>query len=181
MQAVVVVAQVELTRGEGGGREAMAITARVEKGSIASMAVQVTQVAQVGGIVGAGVQGGGEGPKWETDDGRVVQRIWQREGCFAPGNRFLLDTMGLTTGRLVAIIDENVFKLCVGTTASATRLFTDAAQCLVTRLWTAVSTFFLMACPLCMCLMVCARYGPKIEAWCYSMGLKLESVVSVRV
>jgi len=34
------------------------------------------------------------GPKWETDDGRVVQKIWQETDCFAIGNTFLLEKNG---------------------------------------------------------------------------------------
>lgn len=52
-----------------------------------------------------------DGPKWETDDGRVVQKIWQQAGCFDIGNTFLLDKMELTTGRLITVIDQNVWDL----------------------------------------------------------------------
>ena len=52
-----------------------------------------------------------DGPKWETDDGRVVQKIWQQTGCFDIGNSFLIEKMELTTGRLIVIIDQNVWDL----------------------------------------------------------------------
>ena len=52
-----------------------------------------------------------EGPKWETHDGRVQQRIWQQESIFEPGNTFVKDVMGLTTGRLIAMVDSNVWAL----------------------------------------------------------------------
>ena len=48
------------------------------------------------------------GPKWETDDGRVVQKIWQETDCFAIGNTFLLEKMEITTDRFITIIDQNV-------------------------------------------------------------------------
>jgi hypothetical protein len=51
------------------------------------------------------------GPKWETDDGRVVQKIWQQAGCFDIGNTFLIEKMELTTGRLIVIVDQNVWDL----------------------------------------------------------------------
>lgn len=59
----------------------------------------------------AAADAGGEaadGPLWETDDGRVVQKIWQHEGCFEPGNPYLVEKMQLTTGRLIVIIDAKV-------------------------------------------------------------------------
>lgn len=52
-----------------------------------------------------------DGPKWETFDGRVRQKIWQRADLFAPGNTFLKDTMELRTGRLVLIVDRRVWDL----------------------------------------------------------------------
>lgn len=51
------------------------------------------------------------GPKWETDDGRVVQKIWQETDCFAIGNTFLLEKMEITTDRFITIIDQNVWDL----------------------------------------------------------------------
>jgi len=53
----------------------------------------------------------GSGPKWETYDGRVRQRIWQHTGVFASGNRFLKETMELTTGRLILMVDATVWSL----------------------------------------------------------------------
>uniref|UniRef100_A0A7S0JAN9 3-dehydroquinate synthase domain-containing protein n=1 Tax=Calcidiscus leptoporus TaxID=127549 RepID=A0A7S0JAN9_9EUKA len=50
-------------------------------------------------------------PKWETFDGRVRQKIWRQDGVFAPGNAFLKETMALTTGRLIAVVDETVWAL----------------------------------------------------------------------
>jgi 3-dehydroquinate synthetase len=52
-----------------------------------------------------------DGPKWETHDGRVHQKIWQEEGLFERGNTFLVDTMQLTTGRLVCMVDSTVWEL----------------------------------------------------------------------
>jgi len=52
-----------------------------------------------------------EGPKWETDDGRVVQKIWQATDCFAIGNKFLIEKMDITTDRFITIIDQNVWDL----------------------------------------------------------------------
>mmetsp|Transcript_106134 Transcript_106134/g.204283 ORF Transcript_106134/g.204283 Transcript_106134/m.204283 type:complete len:664 (+) Transcript_106134:86-2077(+) len=52
-----------------------------------------------------------DGPKWETFDGRVRQKIWQRADLFAAGNTFLKDTMELRTGRLVLIVDKRVWDL----------------------------------------------------------------------
>ena len=40
----------------------------------------------------------GGGPKWETFDGRVRQKIWQRPGAFELGNPFIKETMELSTG-----------------------------------------------------------------------------------
>ena len=54
---------------------------------------------------------GEEGPKWETFDGRVRQQIWQHAGLFDAGNSFLKDTMGLTTGRVIMVVDEVVWGL----------------------------------------------------------------------
>ena len=42
------------------------------------------------GAGASGASGAAQGPKWETYDGRVRQRIWQHAGLFAPGNRFLV-------------------------------------------------------------------------------------------
>ena len=50
-------------------------------------------------------------PKWETFDGRVRQRIWQRDDLFAPGNPFLKETMELSTGRLILMVDRTVWEL----------------------------------------------------------------------
>ena len=55
-----------------------------------------------------------EGPKWETFDGRVRQRIWQEDDVFALDNVFLKEKMGLTTGRLVMMVDSKVWKLYGG-------------------------------------------------------------------
>ena len=52
-----------------------------------------------------------DGPKWETFDGRVRQRIWQIPDAVAPGNPFIKETMELSTGRLIAIVDSNVWEL----------------------------------------------------------------------
>lgn len=54
---------------------------------------------------------GGTRPKWETYDGRVRQRIWQHSGAFSLGNPFLVETLELTTGRLICVIDKNVWSL----------------------------------------------------------------------
>ena len=51
------------------------------------------------------------GPKWETHDGRVRQQIWQHTGLFEPGNRFIVDKLELSTGRVLAVVDEAVWKL----------------------------------------------------------------------
>jgi len=51
------------------------------------------------------------GPKWETYDGRVRQRIWQHEDVFSAGNLFLKSTMELTTGRLIMMVDSTVWEL----------------------------------------------------------------------
>lgn len=51
------------------------------------------------------------GPKWETNDGRVRQQIWQHTGLFENGNRFIVDKMELSTGRVIAVVDENVWRL----------------------------------------------------------------------
>lgn len=53
----------------------------------------------------------GDGPKWETYDGRVRQRIWQHSDVFSSGNRFLIETMELTTGRLILMVDATVWSL----------------------------------------------------------------------
>jgi len=50
-------------------------------------------------------------PKWETDDGRVRQKIWQRENAFAEGDRFLLEKMEITEDRVIAVIDATVWRL----------------------------------------------------------------------
>ena len=52
-----------------------------------------------------------DGPKWETFDGRVRQRIWQEYDVFTPGNTFLKDTMELTTGRIIMVVDKTVWGL----------------------------------------------------------------------
>lgn len=51
-----------------------------------------------------------DGPKWETDDGRVVQQIWQQRDLLAPGNHFLKEKMELGS-RLVCIVDSTVAEL----------------------------------------------------------------------
>ncbi|KAJ8598222.1 hypothetical protein CTAYLR_005531 [Chrysophaeum taylorii] len=51
-----------------------------------------------------------EGPKWETDDGRVVQKIWQERDLLAPGKLFLKEKLELGS-RLVAIVDSTVWEL----------------------------------------------------------------------
>jgi len=51
------------------------------------------------------------GPKWETFDGRVRQRIWQRHDLFAEGNTFVKDTLELTTGRIIMMVDQTVWGL----------------------------------------------------------------------
>ena len=53
---------------------------------------------------------GGTRPKWETYDGRVRQRIWQHSGAFSLGNPFLVETLELTTGRLICVVDKNVWR-----------------------------------------------------------------------
>jgi len=53
----------------------------------------------------------GGGPKWETFDGRVRQKIWQRPGAFELGNPFIKDTMELSTGRLILIVDLTVWDI----------------------------------------------------------------------
>lgn len=52
-----------------------------------------------------------DGPKWETYDGRVRQRIWQEDDVFSEGNVFLPSTMELTTGRLIMMVDQTVWDL----------------------------------------------------------------------
>jgi len=70
-----------------------------------------TPVAPLFATAPATVDGERTGPKWETYDGRVRQRIWQHEDVFSPGNFFLKNTMELTTGRLIMIVDETVWGL----------------------------------------------------------------------
>jgi hypothetical protein len=55
------------------------------------------------------------GPKWETFDGRVRQRIWRRESMFAAGDTFLKETLELSTGRVIMVVDATVWKLCATT------------------------------------------------------------------
>jgi len=50
------------------------------------------------------------GPKWETDDGRVVQKIWQERDLLAAGNPFMKDTLELKE-RLCCIVDATVMAL----------------------------------------------------------------------
>ena len=52
-----------------------------------------------------------EGPKWETFDGRVRQKIWAEAGLFEAGNTFLVEKMELTEGRLIVIVDLTVWEL----------------------------------------------------------------------
>mmetsp|Transcript_17659 Transcript_17659/g.55768 ORF Transcript_17659/g.55768 Transcript_17659/m.55768 type:complete len:580 (-) Transcript_17659:377-2116(-) len=54
---------------------------------------------------------GPDGPAWETFDGRVRQRIWRRTDLFAAGNTFLKDTLELSTGRIILIVDATVWAL----------------------------------------------------------------------
>ena len=63
------------------------------------------------GATAFSLAGEDEGPKWETYDGRVRQRIWQHDDLFASGNRVLKDTMELTTGRLIMMVDRTVWDL----------------------------------------------------------------------
>ena len=56
-----------------------------------------------------------DGPKWETFDGRVRQRIWRRDSMFSPGNTFMKDTLELSTGRVIMVVDATVWKLYEGT------------------------------------------------------------------
>ena len=51
------------------------------------------------------------GPKWETFDGRVRQRIWQTDDIFAAGNEVLKTTLEITTGRLIVAVDQTVWDL----------------------------------------------------------------------
>jgi len=51
------------------------------------------------------------GPKWETNDGRTTQKIWQHTEIFAEGNPFLKEKMEIETGRLIVIIDAKVWRL----------------------------------------------------------------------
>lgn len=53
----------------------------------------------------------GGGPKWETFDGRVRQKIWQRPGVFELGNHFIKDVMELSTGRLILFVDQRVWDI----------------------------------------------------------------------
>jgi len=62
-----------------------------------------------GATITHGIQA--DGPKWETYDGRVRQRIWQHTDLFAKGNFILKDTMELTTGRLIIMVDATVWDL----------------------------------------------------------------------
>lgn len=62
------------------------------------------------------------GPKWETDDGRVVQKIWQHTGCFDEGNTFLIDKMEITTG-----------DACAGSDWHASQVFTGKSSWAETR------------------------------------------------
>ena len=63
------------------------------------------------GATAASLAGEEDGPKWETYDGRVRQRIWQHDDLFASGNGMLKDTMELTTGRLIMMVDRTVWDL----------------------------------------------------------------------
>ena len=40
-----------------------------------------------------------------------MRQIWARDGLFESGNTFLKETMGLSTGRLVAVVDATVWGL----------------------------------------------------------------------
>eukprot|EP00617_Octactis_speculum_P017834 CAMPEP_0185752476 /NCGR_PEP_ID=MMETSP1174-20130828/11271_1 /TAXON_ID=35687 /ORGANISM="Dictyocha speculum, Strain CCMP1381" /LENGTH=599 /DNA_ID=CAMNT_0028429945 /DNA_START=167 /DNA_END=1966 /DNA_ORIENTATION=- len=75
---------------------------------------EITSVAVAGADVGATslrADARKNGPKWETHDGRVRQQIWQHTGLFDSGNRFIVDKLEISTGRIIAVIDANVWKL----------------------------------------------------------------------
>jgi len=120
---------VSLNDGQGRPRELLLQprAASEELGAGGMVLISELSVSERGGAPGASAaalfadhfgtasarsaEGGTKGPRWETFDGRVRQRIWQHTDVFAAGNRFLPQTMELMTGRLILMVDETVWNL----------------------------------------------------------------------
>ena len=101
--------KLELT-GATGDRHEVALLLQFRDGLVRECHLQVPAGAP--SLLSTTTDEDHEGPKWETFDGRVRQKIWQRPSCFAPGNTFLKDTMEITTGRLIVAVDQTVWELC---------------------------------------------------------------------
>ena len=106
---------VHLALTSEAGQHEVALVANFESGLVRELQLQ-----EVRAPAGAApllappsltASGGADGPKWETFDGRVRQKIWQRESCFAAGNTFIKETLELSTGRLIVIVDQTVWGL----------------------------------------------------------------------
>ena len=54
------------------------------------------------------------GPLWETYDGRVRQRIWQEANLLDKGNTFIKEKLQITSGRIIVIVDQTVWRLYGG-------------------------------------------------------------------
>ena len=106
--------------GDGGAR---GVTLRATLGAAGAPGFDEPRIAHLavdleasGAVVPTSWPGGAaaaptEGPKWETFDGRVRQKIWAEAGLFEAGNTFLVEKMELTEGRLIVIVDLTVWEL----------------------------------------------------------------------
>mmetsp|Transcript_19732 Transcript_19732/g.60804 ORF Transcript_19732/g.60804 Transcript_19732/m.60804 type:complete len:582 (-) Transcript_19732:177-1922(-) len=102
------------TRADGAGDAKLEVAAAFNDVGIADLRVVALDAPSRAWLERAilGEKPGEEGgPAWETFDGRVRQKIWQHTGCFEEGNTFVKDTLELTTGRLVCIVDATVWGL----------------------------------------------------------------------
>jgi len=93
------------------GRHELLLLANFRNGLVHELHVEELHAGASSLLAPIATSAHGGGPKWETFDGRVRQKIWQREDCFEAGNTFLKDTLELTTGRLIMIVDKTVWGL----------------------------------------------------------------------
>jgi len=105
-------ASIRLVLSSDVGRRELQLQVRFHGSQVSVLHVQQLVVPHdAPPIIRDAMSSSGQGPKWETYDGRVRQKIWQRTGLFEEGNRFIKDKMELTTGRLIAIVDRTVWHL----------------------------------------------------------------------
>jgi len=105
---------VRLLDASSGTRRELQLLPSFKDGLIEQMDVRETSAPTLQPLIDSYFSGrevSGDGPKWETFDGRVHQRIWAHDGLFEVGNPFIKETMDLSTGRLISIVDRTVWDL----------------------------------------------------------------------